>query len=342
MQERLGRDPFEALGLNSSDPGEVRTAFLQLTKIYHPARFARMAVEIQRLANEVFLALRATHDALTRTQVKAPAAGSTGMIPIVRSPAAATRPPTGSIPVHRPTPTPTPATSPVRPGGPIPRSPTPPPAGHATGPVPRAPTPPPAGPGSGPFPRPTTPTPPARITPAMGHPITPARTATGPQPTTPRPGTQPMRPAGLSELPARPGQPPTQPMRPPLAHDPSRPNRLPSSSPPPSTISSGSARSAAPPPRAMPGSGGDPELAAIEELLSQDRLTDARMKLETLVARQPGVPRHQALIHYAKGREAQLARRIDEARVELMDALQVDPDLQLAKTALGELFTRRK
>lgn len=78
------------------------------------------------------------------------------------------------------------------------------------------------------------------------------------------------------------------------------------------------------------------------EFLAQDRLTDARMKLETLVARQPTVPRYQALIHYAKGREAQLARRIDEARVELMDALQLDPDLQLAKTALGELFTRRK
>ncbi|MBA3451982.1 MAG: hypothetical protein H0T42_02660 [Deltaproteobacteria bacterium] len=100
---------------------------------------------------------------------------------------------------------------------------------------------------------------------------------------------------------------------------------MPSSSLPPSTSSAG-----------------DAELGAIQELLTQGRLTDARMKLETLVSRQPGVPRYQALIHYAKGREAQLARRIDEARVELMDALQLDPDLQLAKTALGELFTRRK
>lgn len=105
---------------------------------------------------------------------------------------------------------------------------------------------------------------------------------------------------------------------------------MPSSSPPSSS------------PPSPPPTGGDPELATILELLAQDRLTDARMKLETLTARQPNVPRHQALIHYAKGREAQLARRIDEARVELMDALQLDPDLQLAKTALGELFTRRK
>ena len=97
--------------------------------------------------------------------------------------------------------------------------------------------------------------------------------------------------------------------------------------------------SSSPPP---PPNGRDGELAAILELLAQDRLTDARMKLETLAARQPNVPQHQALVHYAKGREAQLARRLDEARVELMDALQLDPDLQLAKTALGELFTRRK
>ncbi|MBA3451507.1 MAG: hypothetical protein H0T42_00255, partial [Deltaproteobacteria bacterium] len=82
MQDRLGRDPYEALSLNSSDPGEVRTAFLRLTKIYHPARFARMSVEIQRLSNEVFLGLRAAHDTLARPQLKAPAARATGAIPI--------------------------------------------------------------------------------------------------------------------------------------------------------------------------------------------------------------------------------------------------------------------
>ena len=45
---------------------------------------------------------------------------------------------------------------------------------------------------------------------------------------------------------------------------------------------------------------------------------------------------------YARGREAQLDRRLDDARVELQDALDLDPELQLAKTALTELFTRRK
>ena len=45
---------------------------------------------------------------------------------------------------------------------------------------------------------------------------------------------------------------------------------------------------------------------------------------------------------YARGREAQFDRRVDDARVELQDALELDPDLQPAKTALTELFTRRK
>ena len=50
----------------------------------------------------------------------------------------------------------------------------------------------------------------------------------------------------------------------------------------------------------------------------------------------------RALLSYATGRQAQVERRLDEARVELQRALQLDPDLTLAKTALAELFARRK
>ena len=303
MQERLSRDPFEALGLTNSERADVRTAFLALTKIYHPARFARMAPDIQRLSNEVFLALRAAHDALTRAQVKPPAARSTstGVIPTFRPPGSTGHPPTGAIPIVRPSPT-----APPRPGAVA------------------APT---TGQGSGPVARPP-------VSPARG--VTPA---TG-VPTAPRGGT-PRTGVPTTSRPRSPQSQTTQSMRPPgssAPNDPSRPTRMPSSSPPPSTIASSAAGAL---PAGAPG-GGDPELAGIHELLAQDRLTDARMKLETLVARQPNVPRYQALIHYAKGREAQLARRIDEARVELMDALQLDPDLQIAKTAQAELFTRRK
>ncbi len=290
MQERLGRDPFEALGLTNSERVDVRTAFLALTKIYHPARFARMAPDIQRLSNEVFLALRAAHDTLTRAQVKPPGARSTGTgtIPTFRPPGPTGRPPTGAIPIVRPSPTAAPRSGAVA-------APT---SGQGSGPVARPPVSPARG-GT-----------PATAVPTTGRPASP-----------PSQSTQSMRPLGSS-----------------APNDPSRPTRMPSSSPPPSTIASSAAGAR---PAGAPG-GGDPELAGIHELLAQDRLTDARMKLETLVARQPNVPRYQALIHYTKGREAQLARRIDEARVELMDALQLDPDLQIAKTAQAELFTRRK
>ena len=72
MQDRLARDPYEALGVvPTSPPADVRSRFLELTKQYHPARFARMAIEIQKLANEVFLSLRGAHDQLSR-----PARGS--------------------------------------------------------------------------------------------------------------------------------------------------------------------------------------------------------------------------------------------------------------------------
>src|SRR5215470_5610909 len=51
----------------SATPDDVRAAFLQLTKHFHPVRFGRMAGDIQKQANEVFLALRAAHDSVART-----------------------------------------------------------------------------------------------------------------------------------------------------------------------------------------------------------------------------------------------------------------------------------
>jgi Tfp pilus assembly protein PilF len=96
-----------------------------------------------------------------------------------------------------------------------------------------------------------------------------------------------------------------------------------------------------PGPRPPPG-GADRELAGVLEQLQRGQWEAARQTLAALAARAPDVPRYRALLSYARGREAQLAHRLDEARVELQDALQIDPELQLAKTALAELFTRRK
>ena len=81
--------------------------------------------------------------------------------------------------------------------------------------------------------------------------------------------------------------------------------------------------------------------AAVLDLLQRQQWDQARSALHQLSARDPHSKRVRALEAYARGREAQLDRRFDDARVELQDALELDPDLQVAKTALTELFTRR-
>ncbi|MGN6109414.1 MAG: hypothetical protein ACTHU0_30180 [Kofleriaceae bacterium] len=264
MQERLIAGPSAALGVPSTaTPAEVRRAFLELTKTYHPARFGRMSPEIQRLSNEVFLSLRAAHDALART---GSATRRSGAIPVV-SPGAPSGP-MRAVPAPIPA-TPRQVTSPIASRG-LPRSPEPSSGTPRPGPETAAGSGPQRWPGSVPGPRARTPALGVRVT-------TPSGKATG---TAPRLGV------------AAPATPRTE--------------------------------------------------AQILDLLARGQWEPAKIALAELTARQPAAPRYQALLCYARGREAQLAQRLDEARVELTHALQLDPDLQLAKTALGELFSRRK
>ena len=233
MQERLARGPHAALGIGPDSSGdEVRTAFLQLTKQYHPARFARMANDIQRLSNEVFLAIRAAHDSLAKGKTRA-----SGGMQTVRAPS-----------------------QPPNPAAPLPRV-----------------------------------------------------------------GPTPVRPARM-----------------PLSNDSSQTMKSPT---PPSGVrvvqggrppASGAGRTPA------PALIGQADLAPVLDLLQKQQWVQARTQLHQLAARDPASKKVKALMHYARGREAQLDRRVDDARVELQDALALDPDLQLAKTALTELFTRRK
>jgi len=333
MQEQLARDPYEALGVvPSSPPEDVRRAFLALTKTYHPAKFARLAADVQKLANEVFLALRAAHDQLSRPVV------SSGAHPSTRR--------SGPIPVARPSAAP--QTAPHRASGAIPTE-------RTTGAYP-----PLARPGSGPHAAPASSTRPTGANPALtvppAAPTQPApRASTAPIGSRPAAGQRFVSPASVTTRPMGSGAgtspPPDAQARrtptgsmpavsrtstSPLAHTSRAPG--PASTPPPS-------------PRLTPAVGTpvgarattqDRELAPILELLTQGQFAASRIALETLATRSPEVPRYRALISYAKGREAQLARRIDEARVELQEALQIDPSLELAKTALAELFTRRR
>jgi hypothetical protein len=254
MQERLARGPIVALGLTSSStPEDARAAFLQLTKHYHPVRFGRMAADVQKLANEVFLSLRAAHDSVMKSL----------------------RRPTGPI-----LPAPAPATPAAPASGPastrgqaLPFRVVRPPS-HDTGERPLVPV---ASPGVAP-----------------GVPPVPA---SGPRPGAPRPA-----------APAAPGA------------------RAPSAVRPTGSAPPATAR----------------DEAAVLDLLQRQQWDQARTALHQLSARDPSSKRIRALEAYARGREAQLDRRLDDARVELQDALELDPDLQVAKTALkiGILPTR--
>ena len=296
MQARL-RDPYDALGVSgSSTPADIRSAFFALTKRFHPARFCRMPPDIQRLANEVFLGLRAAHDALARPTIK-PVRQSQGT-PVVQRP--------GSQP----------------PGGP---------SGAAQPPA---------------ISRTSSPQMPVisrTQTPAISRPSSASGVPIQPQP---RGGTGPVaaipRPPGAPHPPSQPA-----PYQPRTRTEPgSAPGRAPGPSPDDrglhATAKPATAPATTPAAPGRPGGDDNKELATAIELLGKSQWEPARTILNALAARSPQIARYRALLAYSRGREAQLLRRIDEARVELDQALQIDPELQLAKTALGELFTRRK
>ncbi len=305
MMDLLSRDPYEALGLiPSATPADIRNAFLTKTKQFHPARFGRMAIDIQKLANEVFLSLRAAHEAIARPTTVGKSAGARPLGPSPLKPAAS-----GQTGAFRPTGAP-PAGPPARPS-PMPGSTQPIRTATSQNPVLSN--------------RPTGGTPAASIRP----PTQPMRALDAVPGAIPPQGTQPIRTDPRAPAPPQPVRPGAAPQRPATGQTPVLPRP-------------GNAQPAAPAGARPAGPPVERELAPILELIAQQQLAAAKVALETLVARSPQSTKYKALLAYAKGREAQLDKRVDEARVELQDALQLDPDLQLAKTALAELFSRRR
>jgi len=354
MQLRIAEGPYSALGLDhAATSEEVRAAFLGLTKQYHPARFGRMSSEIQRLSNEVFLGIKSAHDQLQKSlggSVRGGSPNQRGAIPVQAEGTergVGTPKRTGHVPFGGPvgpggrgpqfrTQLGTPAPSSQQPAQPLARgtdrAATPPPAGQR----PASQITPPAGAqriSSPALPRTTTPaampprpgTPPSgipaqRTTPPHGIPIqqrpaTPARSST-PQPTPARgatpPGAAPPRPADLN----------------------------------PGTIRHSGA-AAAPPSGAQPARPAGPafdERATLREcmmLLNEKKWTDARVALHSLASKVPASKSYRALLCYARGREAHAAGRTDEAQLEYQRALQLEPELDLAKQAVAELTGRR-
>ena len=193
MQVRLSQGAHIALGIAEiSTPQQVRRAFLELTKQYHPARFGRMSNELQRMSNEVFLGIKSAHDSLLRTLGSSlrPRAGGTpnsGGVPAVTQEL-----PAGSSGVRQSQPVPT-----VRATGQLP--PLRPQAMQPPNARAQTPTRERTGPGGHPVARNTpplgvpvtrAPSPPVRQTPPQGMVV--PRTQTPGRPTTPtnqRPGT---------------------------------------------------------------------------------------------------------------------------------------------------------
>ena len=310
MFDRIVRGPHVALDIDpDAPPAEVRAAFHTLAKQYHPARFGRMSHDTQRLANEVFLGLRMAHDSLMKSAGRQTTA--IGVKAPGRSRESTQPPPTGQ---QRQSASGSQPLQPLRPQQPPERR---------TGPIPIIPA---AAPErrSGPIPimrpaiAPTTnigrPAPPPAPAPATG---------TGPRPIPQRGGAPPVRPTPSGPLPIPPGARPSTQQNPVVAQ-------------PRSPAQDGIRIAGTRPPSS------NPRIMSAIELLNRQQWEAARSALAALATESPESNQVRGLLAYATGRQAQFERRLDEARVELQRALQFDPDLTLAKTALAELFARRK
>jgi len=302
MQARISQGPSVALGLEDAPatPESVRTAFLNLTKKFHPARFGRMSNDVQRLSNEVFLGIKAAHELLLKS-LGVTARGSvmqTGGMPVLTA--------EGSNRTQRPgTPPQRAQSAPARPAGPaIPRTLTP--TKHGVG-------------------MPTSPTPPLGV-----------RTGIAP----PRPGTPPQTPGG------RPGTPPQRPTTPQGPQDRPSTQRIgmpappttPTANDPPTTRGTGEWQ---PLQKTSPVFDERVELQQVLDALGQKNWGAAKALLNGLAARVPASKQYRALLAYTRGREAQTAGRGEDAVMEFQRALQLDPDLQQAKSAMAELLRRR-
>jgi hypothetical protein len=335
MMSLLALGPHEALGLpDDASPAEVRAAFLELTKVYHPAKFSRRSADVQGLSNEVFLGLRAAHDALAK---QAPAA----------APAARNQRSTDMPQMHAS------GTGPLRAtradaSGSLPQPPQAPPNPATQPPTQRLGTALRAAAGasqSGAIPRPQPPPtvqawkPAAKSDPNVARPPTPQPThppATAPQrpptpqpaPTTGRVATQPIGPR--APTPAT-GVRTTQPV-------PTLNNRAPSPPAAPSTTTP-------PAPRPATASEDFDERAqqiTVRELMRNGHWPQAVVALQTLATRVPASKQYRAMLCYARGRQAQLAGRVDDAIAEMQRALQIDPEWSAAKSALAELVAKRR
>jgi hypothetical protein len=190
-------------------------------------------------------------------------------------------------------------------------------------------------------------TPPAR---APSPPSTLARAGSPPGPAIPRtltptkhglgaPASPPQRP-GTPPQPTRPGTPPARPATPPERGSTQRMGMPPQSTTadPPTTRGTGEWQ---PLQKTTPVFDERVELQQVLDALGLKNWGAAKALLNGLAARVPASKQYRALLAYTRGREAQTAGRGEDAVMEFQRALQLDPDLQQAKSAMAELLRRR-
>lgn len=303
-------NPFLVLGVGyEASDGEVRAAFGELTKRYHPDRFARYeSSELRQVAAEIFILIRDAYrklgDAGARAQL---------LLALGKSP----------------------STPRAVPGPPRMTQPVPPP--RLTQRVPSlrasATTPPPATPGSQAAPNPGSssgagPAPQASSTQAMP-------TAVLVPPAPPRPKIPTAPPAKVSTVP-----PATRP-----AADVRRPSGERGSGPPATTPTSEPPRV---PPRRAATEGGSaragtapaPEpvdSSALEELLDQSKLDEALAGYKTMAKKHPQDRTLRAGIELCEGLQALAARDRLEAAQRFEAALEIDPSNERAARELAEM-----
>jgi hypothetical protein len=319
--ERLDAAPYAFLGLvGDPTPAQARSAYLALTKKYHPTKFARFSPDTVRLANEVFLALKRVYEALERGAGARPArAGSQPMggAPRPASPAAVRTAPPRRAAVHM-RPTEPPATQPavsarvpvvsVRMHA----------AGAPAGPASASVSAPVSAPGGTPPHVPQT-SPFVRIDGGASRPTTPSTSQAIPRADAP---------SVRRNTPLR-GVPQT--------------GRTPRLDRPADGTGSEAARNPVPAssatriPRLATGTDEEVAFAQGLDLLRRRLWNDAEKVFAQLAITVPSEKRYRAHRHYARGRIAQDLGRHDDARSEWERAVGLEPSLNVAKTALEQL-----
>jgi tetratricopeptide (TPR) repeat protein len=298
-------NPFLVLGVGyEATDGEVRAAFGELTKRYHPDRFARYeSDELRQVAAEIFILIRDAYrrlgDAASRVQVLQSLGKS------APAPRAVPAPPRALPPVP-----------PVPPPRLHPRA-----ASHAAGLAPTAPIstiPPPDAPGSAPIMPPSATAAPSQAAPRPRAATGPPSASAAPSQAAPRPRAATAPPHGsTTTVPPLAARPAVDPRRASTTGAGAGPRRAPISQPP--VIA-------------------EPvDVTSLEELLDHGRLDEALAGYKRLAKQHPHDRNVRAGIELCEGLMALAVRDRLEAAQRFEAALEIDPSNERAARELADM-----